>query len=128
MSKPGGLRLSLVTRWTALVGTLLATGIAITLALAHFFPGQPLLVFALCLACVVPLAVITMRAQIAPILALFRALEGTVSSYKDGDFSFGLHWPQNDELADLVGAHNALGTVLREQRLALMQRELLLDT
>jgi signal transduction histidine kinase len=61
-------------------------------------------------------------------LSLFRALTGTVTSYKDGDFSFSLHWPQNDELSDLVGAHNELGHVLREQRLGLVQRELLLDT
>lgn len=122
------MRLSLVTRWTALVATLLALGIVIALALDHFLPGQPLLVGAICLALVVPIAVITMRAQIQPILSLFRALEGSVTSYKDGDFSFSLHWPQNDELADLVEAHNALGNVLREQRLALVQRELLLDT
>ncbi|HEX8614833.1 MAG TPA: ATP-binding protein [Telluria sp.] len=121
-------RLSLVTRWSALVGTLLALGIAIALGLDHLLPGRAAVVLALSLACVVPIAVITMRAQIRPILSLFRALEGTVTSYKDGDFSFSLHWPQNDELADLVRAHNALGNVLREQRLALVQRELLLDT
>ncbi|WP_374710496.1 sensor histidine kinase [Massilia pseudoviolaceinigra] len=123
-----GIRLSLVTRWTALVGTLLALGIIIALGLDHLLPGRALLVLVLSLTCVVPIAVITMRAQIRPILSLFRALEGTVTSYKDGDFSFSLHWPQNDELADLVAAHNALGNVLREQRLALVQRELLLDT
>jgi two-component system nitrogen regulation sensor histidine kinase NtrY len=123
-----GLRLSLVTRWSALVATLLALGIILTLALDHFLPNRPLLVGAICLACVVPIAIITIKAQIQPILSLFRALEGTVTSYKDGDFSFSLHWPQNDELADLVGAHNALGNVLRDQRLALVQRELLLDT
>jgi nitrogen fixation/metabolism regulation signal transduction histidine kinase len=55
-------------------------------------------------------------------------LEGTVTSYRDGDFSFSLHWPQNDELADLIRAHNELGDVLREQRRELVQRELLLDT
>ncbi|MEG2034611.1 MAG: ATP-binding protein, partial [Janthinobacterium sp.] len=53
---------------------------------------------------------------------------GTVASYQDGDFAFSLRWPQNDELADLVTAHNALGDVLRKQRLDLVQRELLLDT
>ena len=61
-------------------------------------------------------------------LSLFRALAGTVTSYRDGDFSFGLHWDGNDELGDLVDAHNDLGDVLREQRLGLVQRELLLDT
>ncbi len=128
MQAPQGIRLSLVTRWTALVATLLALGIIMALTLNHFLPGRPVLVSFICLALVVPIAMITMRAQIQPILSLFRALEGTVTSYKDGDFSFSLHWPQNDELADLVGSHNALGNVLRSQRLALVQRELLLDT
>ncbi|MGZ3183622.1 MAG: sensor histidine kinase [Telluria sp.] len=122
------MRLSLVTRWSALVGTLLAAGVLAALGLDRLLPGRPLLVFAICLLLVVPLAVVTMRAQIRPILSLFRALQGTVTSYKDGDFSFSLHWPQNDELADLVAAHNELGHVLRVQRLDLVQRELLLDT
>jgi len=123
-----GLRLSLVTRWSALVGTLLALGIIIALGLNHLLPDQHLLVLGLSLLCVVPMAIITIRAQIQPTLSLFRALEGTVASYKDGDFSFSLHWDRNDEVADLVAAHNALGNVLREQRLSLVQRELLLDT
>lgn len=123
-----GLRLSLVTRWSALVGTLLAVGILIALGLDHLFPDEPLLVFASCLLAVVPIAIITIRSQIQPILSLFRALGGTVASYRDGDFSFSLHWPNNDELADLIAAHNELGEVLREQRLGLVQRELLLDT
>jgi two-component system nitrogen regulation sensor histidine kinase NtrY len=121
-------RLSLVTRWSALVGTLLAVGILIALALDHLLPGRPLAVLGICLLCVVPISIITLRSQVQPILSLFRALEGTVTSYRDGDFSFSLHWPQNDELSDLIAAHNALGEVLREQRLDLVQRELLLDT
>lgn len=128
MSSGKRFRLSLATRWSALVGTLLAVGILIALALDHLLPGQPLAVLGICLVCVVPIALITIRSQIQPILSLFRALEGTVASYRDGDFSFSLHWGQNDELADLIGAHNALGEVLREQRLDLVQRELLLDT
>ncbi|WP_020653604.1 sensor histidine kinase [Massilia niastensis] len=123
-----GFRLSLVTRWSALVGTLLALGILIALGLDHLFPDNPVLVFAVCLLAVVPIAIITIRSQIQPILSLFRALEGTVASYRDGDFSFSLHWPHNDELSDLIAAHNDLGNVLREQRLGLVQRELLLDT
>ncbi|MBD8530989.1 MULTISPECIES: PAS domain-containing sensor histidine kinase [unclassified Massilia] len=122
------MRLSLVTRFSALVGTLLTVGIIIALALDHVLPGRPLLAAALCLACVIPVAIITVRSQVQPILSLFRALEGTVTSYRDGDFSFSLHWPQDDELADLIRAHNELGNVLREQRRDLVQRELLLDT
>ena len=123
-----GQRLSLLTRWTALVGTLLTLGILIALALTHFFPNHPGLVLAVCLLCVLPLSIITIRAELETMLSLFRALTGTVTSYQDGDFSFSLHWQQNDELSDLVAAHNALGDVLRKQRLDLVQRELLLDT
>jgi two-component system nitrogen regulation sensor histidine kinase NtrY len=121
-------RLSLLTRWTAMIATLLTVGILIALVLLHYLPEQPWLVLGICLLCVLPIAIITIRAQLESMLSLFRALSGTVTSYRDGDFSFSLYWPQNDELSDLVAAHNALGDVLRQQRLDLVQRELLLDT
>jgi two-component system, NtrC family, nitrogen regulation sensor histidine kinase NtrY len=65
---------------------------------------------------------------VSPMRALFRALAGTVASYRDGDFSFGITWDKYSDLVELVNAHNALGDALREQRLSLVQRELLLDT
>ena len=68
------------------------------------------------------------RRVVAPMLSLFRALSGTVGSYRDGDFSVGIAWPGRDELGDLVAAHGALADALRAQRLGLVQRELLLDT
>jgi two-component system, NtrC family, nitrogen regulation sensor histidine kinase NtrY len=75
-----------------------------------------------------PLFVYHVRRLFAPMRSLFRALAGTVASYRDGDFSFGLSWDGKGELGELVAAHNALGDALREQRLGLVQRELLLDT
>src|SRR5262245_2730775 len=69
-----------------------------------------------------------MRRPLAPVFAMFRALEGKVTSYRDGDFAFSLAWNRDDELGDLVAAHNALGDTLRAQREALIHRELLLDT
>ena len=65
---------------------------------------------------------------VTPMRALFRALAGTVASYRDGDFSFGITWDKYSDLIELVNAHNALGDALREQRVSLVQRELLLDT
>ena len=56
-----------------------------------------------------------------------RALLALIAGYRDGDYSHGLA-PTRNDMADLVEAHNALGNTLREQRLALVQRELLLDT
>lgn len=75
-----------------------------------------------------PLLAWHVRRLLAPARSLFRALAGTVASYRDGDFSFSLRWDREGELRELVDAHNALGDVLREQRTALVQRELLLDT
>src|SRR2546427_1389199 len=66
------------------------------------------------------------RSTLFPYTTLFRS--GTTSSYRDGEYHFGVHWPGNDELGDLVQAHRELGDVLRAQRQGLVQRELLLDT
>jgi nitrogen fixation/metabolism regulation signal transduction histidine kinase len=117
-----GVRLSLLALLTV------AGSVFLCVALLQLLPGEPFLAAALALAIMAPIAVVAARAQLRPWLAMLRALAGTVISYRDGDYSFGLHWKRNDEMADLVEAHNALGAVLREHRLDLVQRELLLDT
>ncbi len=83
---------------------------------------------AIAVALLTPLLVYHVRHAFAPMNSLFRALAGSVASYRDSDFSFGLSWHGGGALGELVDSHNALGTALREQRLALVQRELLLDT
>lgn len=64
----------------------------------------------------------------APVRALVRAIAGSVNSYREGDLSFGLHWPRHDELGELAAAHNRLADALRYRHQALVHRELLLDT
>jgi len=90
--------------------------------------GDPLLAAAVTLAILLPITISAVRSPLSPMMAMFRALAGTVTSYRDGDFAFSLAWKRNDELGDLVAAHNALGDTLRRQRAALVHRELLLDT
>ena len=119
---------SLAARCSALVALLVSVSVVLTLLLSAWFVESPILVGCLALLLLFPLALWLVRSQFKPVLSLFRALTGTVSSYRDGDFSFSLRWPRQDELSDLVHAHNELGDVLREQRLGLVQRELLLDT
>lgn len=121
-------KFSLAARFAALAAALVLLAVLATLAFAHFFEDSPVLVGCLSLLLMTPLVLLMVRSQFRPMLSLFRALTGTVTSYRDGDFSFGLRWPKPDELSDLVAAHNELGDVLREQRLGLVQRELLLDT
>lgn len=70
----------------------------------------------------------TLRQALAPLRSLFRALAGSVNSYRDGEYNFGIYWPGEDDVGELVRMHRELGDVLREQRQGLVQRELLLDT
>jgi two-component system nitrogen regulation sensor histidine kinase NtrY len=63
-----------------------------------------------------------------PIGQMLRALAGTVASYREGDFSLSLVADRDDELGELMTAHNELSAALRKQRAHLVQRELLLDT
>ncbi len=121
-------RWSLAARWSLTFVALLLVSIAVALALDRLIPERPVAIAALTLLAMIPVAIVVVRANLKPLLAIFRALEGTVASYRDRDFAFGLHWPRNDEVGDLVAAHNALGDVLRHERLELTQRELLLDT
>ena len=63
-----------------------------------------------------------------PVGQMLRALSSTVASYREGDFSLSLAADRNDELGELMVAHNELAAALRAQRAHLVQRELLLDT
>ena len=120
-------RLSLSMTFAVLAAAYVVAGAALALWLATLLP-QAWMAVALTLALLLPLLVYHVRRAFAPMNSLFRALAGTVASYRDGDFGFGLSWRGKGELAELVAAHNRLGDALREQRLALVQRELLLDT
>lgn len=123
----GRARFGFAARLGLAAALLAAASVAITAALLALLADRAL-ALAIAAAVMAPLAFFVLRAQLAPVLAMFRALGGTVISYRDGDYSFGLNWPRDDEIGELVQAHNALGEVLREQRLGLVQRELLLDT
>jgi len=118
--------LPIAVRMVAIAVAGIAATAAATAVLARWLqPWAAALVAAGIVAAIV--ATVIWRALV-PMRALFRALAGTVASYRDGDFSFGITWDKASDLIELVDAHNALGTALREQRLALVQRELLLDT
>ncbi|GAB2507942.1 sensor histidine kinase [Lysobacter humi (ex Lee et al. 2017)] len=120
-------RLPLWLKFTAVAWAYVLGGALVALALEPFVAHRWIAAAAVALA-IAPLLALHARRLTSPARSLFRALAGTVASYRDGDFSFGLNWDGGGELGELVDAHNQLGQVLREQRLALVQRELLLDT
>lgn len=101
--------------------------VAITFVLQAWL-GEIWLVPLLALLVLLPTCAFAANQLSQPMVALMRALTGSVVSFRDGDFNFSIKEVQRDELGDLAHAHNELGRVLREERQSLFQRELLLDT
>ena len=120
-------RTSLAWHLALVACALVISAVALVLLLIDWLE-DPLVAAGIALAILLPVTIYIVRRPLAPVLSMFRALSGTVSSYRDGDFAFSLAWKPNDELGDLVTAHNELGDTLRRQREALVHRELLLDT
>jgi hypothetical protein len=106
---------------------LLAAAIVLPLLLLRWLDDVKLVALVSALV-IVPLAVAVIRRALAPLNSLFRALAGSVNTYRDGEYNSGIHWQGSDDLGDLVRSHAELGEVLRDQRQGLVQRELLLDT
>jgi len=119
---------SMLTRLSLLMLAILLLAVAVSMLMFYLLPDQIWLAGGLSLLIILPLGLGILRSQLQAMIRLFHTLAGTVISYQDNDFSIGVHWPLQDELGELVAAHNALGDVLRKQRLNLVQRELLLDT
>jgi nitrogen fixation/metabolism regulation signal transduction histidine kinase len=75
-----------------------------------------------------PLVVWLATVVTRPWSRVLRAVSDGIVSMRDHDFSVSIRKISNDEIGDLVVAYNALGDLLRRERLDLYQRELLLDT
>jgi nitrogen fixation/metabolism regulation signal transduction histidine kinase len=119
-------RIPLSLQFTGLAFVYLVAAAALAVVLAQWL--RPVWAALAAAGALAPLLAYHVRRAFAPMQSLFRALAGSVASYEDGDFAFGVSWDGRDELGELVSSHNALGAALRAQRLALVQRELLLDT
>jgi nitrogen fixation/metabolism regulation signal transduction histidine kinase len=119
--------LSLKAKLALLLIAIVATTAAISAWTARWF-GNPLFGWLLVLAAsLLPVLWVSSRIM-RPIQQMLRALSGTVASYREGDFSLSLVADRDDELGELMTAHNELAAALRQQRAHLVQRELLLDT
>jgi two-component system nitrogen regulation sensor histidine kinase NtrY len=119
--------LSLKAKLALLLIVIVAVTAAVSAWTARWF-GNPLFGWLLILAASL-LPVLWLSSRIMrPIQQMLRALSGTVASYREGDFSLSLVADRDDELGELMTAHNELAAALREQRAHLVQRELLLDT
>ncbi len=73
-------------------------------------------------------AIVAARMATTPARQALRALHDGVMGFAESDFATRLALPSSDEVGDLVTVFNRMGTVLRDERAELIQRELLLDT
>ncbi len=118
---------SLAGKMAALLMLAATLGAVTTTALEHWL-DDALLALSLALLVAVPFAAWLGHRAMRPAASLVRALGGSVARFRDGDFATSIHRDRDDELGELVSAYNDLGSVLREERQSLFQRELLLDT
>jgi two-component system, NtrC family, nitrogen regulation sensor histidine kinase NtrY len=119
--------MSLKAKLALLIFLIAAVTAAASAWLAHALDSALLAAVLIIAAALFPVMWLAARIM-RPIQQMLRALSGTVASYREGDFSLSMVADRDDELGELMTAHNELASALREQRAHLVQRELLLDT
>ncbi|MEM7585812.1 MAG: ATP-binding protein [Acidobacteriota bacterium] len=111
--------------WRFCVALILMAGIAAG-AVALELPVW--LTFTLCCGVGLPVGAWLLDRQMRPVTQVVQALNDGVSSLRDNDFSIRLAVTRGDELGELVRRYNEAVAVLRDERSAIRQRELLLET
>lgn len=112
-------RLAAMASWLAVAGAAAA---------ASVWLESPWLVFAVALAVGLPLGWWILDRILSPASQVLRALRDGVQGFRDHDFSLHLAVDRKDELGELVELYNAVGDVLRDERSAILQREMLLSS
>jgi two-component system, NtrC family, nitrogen regulation sensor histidine kinase NtrY len=113
------IRLAAVASWLAVAGTAAA---------ASVWLESPWLILAVALAVGLPLGWWILGRVLSPASQVLRALRDGVQGFRDHDFSLHLTVDRTDELGELVELYNAVGDVLRDERSAILQREMLLSS
>lgn len=101
--------------------------VGFAMAAAYWFPS-PWTVFAAALGFGLPAGWWVLDRVLVPATRVLKALRDGVQGYRDHDFSLNLAADRGDELGELVDLYNSVGDVLREERNAILQREMLLET
>src|SRR6201996_3396459 len=102
--------------------------VAVVTAAAGYYFRSPVIAAVAGLLAASPLVVWIATVVTRPWSRVLRAVSDGIVSMRDHDFSVSIRKISNDEIGDLVVAYNALGDLLRRERLDLYHRELLLDT
>jgi two-component system nitrogen regulation sensor histidine kinase NtrY len=121
------IRTSLAGRAAVGLGLTCVLVAAVTAAAGYYFRA-PLIAAMAGLLAAAPFVLWIAALVTRPWSRVVRAVSDGIVSMRDHDFSVSIRRISDDEIGDLVVAYNALGDVLRRERLDLHQRELLLDT
>ena len=121
------IRTSLAGRTAVGLGLIALLSAGVTALAGHFFTSPGVAGLAGLLAAL-PFVLWMATFISGPGSRVVRAVSDGIVSMRDHDFSVSIRRISNDEVGDLVTAYNALGDLLRRERLDLHQRELLLDT
>ncbi|MBV1910318.1 MAG: hypothetical protein KUG78_13530 [Kangiellaceae bacterium] len=121
------MKLSLEAKLTLFVLIIVSLILATVALFNHWFENT-VLASILSAAIVIPITIFAIHNFMNPINRVLSALNDGFHNFLDNDFSVSLAKTRNDELGDLVDVYNKVGGVLRDERLNLYQRELLLDT
>jgi nitrogen fixation/metabolism regulation signal transduction histidine kinase len=121
-------RFSLAGKVTAgfFVLLLVVAGLAAAASRASDLP--PLVVFLGILLVALPLGALFIGRMLRPLDRVVRGVSDGIRSFRDQDFSVRLAYRRGDELGDLVEHYNEVSRILQEERHAVRQRELLLQT
>src|SRR5687768_4900452 len=102
--------------------------ISLRQAAMHFLEYPGAIAFAVTLFLLFPLVAFSSRRMTRRMRRTSTGLTDALHSFQDGDFSMRLNERDAGDLSSTVKAFNAVADVLRTERNALFQKELLLDT
>lgn len=118
---------SLTGRFALIVIVASCTGAATGVGL-HFVLGEWFVSLMLAALAGMTLGLVLTHVFVRPVGTMLEALADGLRNLNDQDYSSGVARLRNDELGRVVDAYNTLSSTLRDERLSLHQRELLLDT
>ena len=72
--------------------------------------------------------ILAVSSALTPLKEVLQALDIGVNSFNDKDFSITIDNQQYSEFSLIIDTYNNLAKIMRDERMAIYQRELLLDT
>jgi nitrogen fixation/metabolism regulation signal transduction histidine kinase len=120
-------RYSLAGKISAIFAVCVAVAAAVASALT-VFPLTAWEIFVLTLPPALITGVWLLNRFLAPVSRVLESVSDGIRSFHDNDYTVRIAEWRDDELGDLVKLYNRVGEVLHEERKAIRQRELLLQT